>query len=83
MSRADNTTAGEGRAAASSMRLGRREGRVSALVASPTEQDRVQALQRTLYRAAKADPGRPFHARHDKVYRRNVSQRAIRGVLRV
>jgi Recombinase/Resolvase, N terminal domain len=35
---------------------------VSALVASPTEQDRVQALQRTLYRAAKADPGRRFHA---------------------
>ena len=41
-------------------------------VASPTEQDRVQALQRTLYRAAKADPGRRFHALHDKVYRRDV-----------
>jgi RNA-directed DNA polymerase len=41
-------------------------------VASPTEQDRVQALQRTLYRAAKADPGRRFHALYDKVYRRDV-----------
>ncbi len=58
------------------MRLTRREGRVSALVASPTEQDRVQALQRTLYRAAKADPGRRFHALHDKVYRRDVLERA-------
>jgi group II intron reverse transcriptase/maturase len=45
-------------------------------VASPTEQDRVQALQRTLYRAAKADPGRRFHALHDKVYRRDVLERA-------
>jgi group II intron reverse transcriptase/maturase len=45
-------------------------------VASPTEQDRVQALQRTLYRAAKADPGRRFHALYDKVYRRDVLERA-------
>src|SRR5664280_792462 len=57
----------------------RGDGRVSALVASPTkqdEQDRVQALQWTLYRAAKADPGRRFHALHDKVYRRDVLERA-------
>jgi len=49
---------------------------VSALVASPAEQDRVQSLQRTLYRAAKADPGRRFHALYDKVHRRDVLERA-------
>jgi RNA-directed DNA polymerase len=49
---------------------------VSAFVASPTEQDKVQVLQRTLYRAAKADPGRRFHALYDKVYRRDVLERA-------
>ena len=43
------------------MRFECREGLVSALVASPTEQDKVQALQRALYRAAKADPERRFH----------------------
>jgi RNA-directed DNA polymerase len=49
---------------------------VSALVASPTRQDKVRELQRTLYRAAKADPGRRFHALYDKVYRRDVLERA-------
>jgi hypothetical protein len=49
---------------------------VSALVASPAVQDNVQALQRTLYRAAKADPGRRFHALYDKVHRRDVLWRA-------
>jgi RNA-directed DNA polymerase len=39
-------------------------------------QDKVRELQRTLYRAAKADPGRRFHALYDKVYRRDVVERA-------
>ena len=51
-------------------------------MATPTEQDRVQALQRTLYRAAKADPGRRFHALYDKVYRRDVLERAWANVRR-
>ena len=46
------------------------------IVARTTEQDTVRELQRTLYRAAKADPGRRFHALYDKVRRRDVMQRA-------
>ena len=45
-------------------------------MARAAEQDKVRELQRTLYRAAKADPGRRFHALHDKVYRRDVLERA-------
>ena len=55
---------------------------MSALVASPAEQDKVQALQRTLYRAAKADPGRQFHALYDKVHRRDVLERGWSQVRR-
>jgi RNA-directed DNA polymerase len=51
-------------------------------VASPAEQDKVRELQRTLYRAAKADPGRRFHALYDKIYRRDVLQRAWEVVRR-
>ncbi len=45
-------------------------------MARTAEQDKVRELQRTLYRAAKADPGRRFHALHDKVSRRDVLERA-------
>jgi len=45
-------------------------------VARTTKQDKVRELQRTLYRAAKADPKRRFHALHDKVLRRDVLERA-------
>lgn len=38
--------------------------------------DPVRALQHALYRAAKADPGRRFHALGDKVHRRDVLRRA-------
>src|SRR3954471_16959953 len=45
-------------------------------MARTAEVDKVRELQRTLYRAAKADPGRRFHALHDKVHRRDVLERA-------
>ena len=46
------------------------------LVARTAKQDKVRELQRTLYRAAKADPKRRFHALYDKVLRRDVLERA-------
>jgi group II intron reverse transcriptase/maturase len=47
------------------------------LSASPADSrssrlDKVRALQHALYRSAKADPGRRFHALRDKVFRRDV-----------
>jgi RNA-directed DNA polymerase len=44
--------------------------------------DRVRALQHALYRAAKADPTRRFHALFDKVSRSDVLDRAWEGVRR-
>jgi group II intron reverse transcriptase/maturase len=59
---------------------------VSVNVASPTVLgsilDPVRALQHVLYRAAKADPGRRFHALRDKVWRRDVLWRAWVAVRR-
>jgi group II intron reverse transcriptase/maturase len=60
---------------------------VSADSASPTASgrsplDKVRALQHTLYRAAKADPGRRFHTLMDKVLRRDVLWRAWVAVRR-
>jgi RNA-directed DNA polymerase len=49
-------------------------------MARTTKQDQVRELQRTLYRAAKADPKRRFHALHDKVHRRDVLERAWESV---
>jgi len=63
-----------GRAAASFVRA--EQGRVGECrVASPAD-DKIRELQRKLYRAAKADPGRRFHALYDKVHRRDVLERA-------
>ena len=45
-------------------------------MARTTKPYKVRELQQTLYRAAKADPGRRFHALYDKVYRRDVLERA-------
>src|SRR5438270_12012139 len=46
------------------------------IVARTARQDKVRDLQRTLYRAAKANSGRRFHALYDKIYRRDVLERA-------
>jgi len=76
LSRPDSKTGGEGRAAASFTRHAQGRAGECHIVARTTKQDKVRELQRTLYRAAKADPGRRFHALYDKVLRRDVLERA-------
>ena len=49
---------------------------------SPVAGDPVRALQHALYRAAKADPGRRFHALYDKISRSDVLWRAWVAVRR-
>jgi RNA-directed DNA polymerase len=71
---ADNTTVGEGRAAASFVR--RAQGKAGECRVARTTDQKVRELQRTLYRAAKAAPKRRFHALFDKVHRRDVLERA-------
>src|SRR6266508_3063831 len=80
MSRRENRTRGEGRAAASFMRHVHGRAGECHIVARTTKQDKVRELQRTLYRAAKADPGRRLHALYDKVDRRDLLERAWESV---
>lgn len=47
-----------------------------------TAEEKVRGLRETLYRAAKADEKRRFHALYDKVYRRDVMERAWEEVRR-
>jgi retron-type reverse transcriptase len=49
-------------------------------VSHATGVDRVRALQRVLYRCAKQDRDRRFHALYDKVARSDVIRRAWREV---
>ncbi|GAB2821931.1 hypothetical protein GCM10027091_61540 [Streptomyces daliensis] len=42
--------------------------------------DKVRALQRTLYRCAKQEPERRFHALYSHVHRMDVLRRAWAGV---
>ncbi len=50
--------------------------------AQGTPQERVRVLQRKLYRAAKAQPGRTFGVLHDKVFSRDVLWEAWERVRR-
>ncbi|MER3487926.1 MAG: group II intron reverse transcriptase/maturase [Chloroflexota bacterium] len=43
-------------------------------------QGKVRVFQRKLYRAAKQQPGRRFHALYDKIHRRDVLERAWKEV---
>jgi group II intron reverse transcriptase/maturase len=56
--------------------------KASSTAAGSGKTDSVRALQHALYRSAKADPGRRFHALWDKVYRRDVLWRAWVAVRR-
>ena len=56
--------------------------KASSTAVGSVQMDPVRALQHALYRSAKADPGRRFHALRDKVYRRDVLRRAWVAVRR-
>jgi Reverse transcriptase (RNA-dependent DNA polymerase)/Group II intron, maturase-specific domain len=56
--------------------------KASSTAAGSGKTDSVRALQHALYRSAKADSGRRFHALWDKVYRRDVLWRAWVAVRR-
>lgn len=58
----------------------RRYERVNAKQKANNTKDKVQQLQRALYLAAKENPKRRFHALYDKVYRKDVMERAWKQV---
>ena len=77
----DNTTRPEGRAPTSPMRGRPRRDLVSARRRARSTRkaeglDASRALQAVLYRSAKQDPNRRFHALYDKVARSDILQRA-------
>jgi group II intron reverse transcriptase/maturase len=83
----DNTTCGDGKGRCFVHAHAERPGSVSAgdtarSTLAAVRGDRVRALQHVLYRAAKADPNRRFHALQDKVYREDVLWRAWVAVRR-
>ena len=83
----DNTTCGDGKGRCFVHAQAERPGAVSAentarSTLAAVHGDGVRALQHVLYRAAKADPNRRFHALRDKVYREDVLWRAWIAVRR-
>jgi hypothetical protein len=83
----DNTTCGDGKGRCFVHAHAERPGSVSAgstarSTLAAVRGDGVRAWQHVLYRAAKADPNRRFHALRDKVYREDVLWRAWVAVRR-
>jgi RNA-directed DNA polymerase len=59
-----------------------RKGQVGECLMANDTLDRTRELQLKLYRAAKRSPARRFHALYDKVYRRDILERAWEEVRR-